>query len=72
MPWSERAAAEFRATGESVGPRDPDREASLSAQELQIAHLVADGLTNKEIAARLYLSPKAEPNRMRAHSVAGP
>ena len=57
-PWTERAAAELRATGESVGPRDPDRRATLTAQELQIAHLVGDGLTNKEIAARLYLSPK--------------
>jgi DNA-binding CsgD family transcriptional regulator len=58
LPWAERAAAELRAAGEPVGRRDPDREASLTAQELQIAHLVADGLTNKEIAARLYLSPK--------------
>lgn len=58
VPWAERAAAELRATGETVGPRSPDREAQLTPQELQIAHLVAAGKTNKEIAARLYLSPK--------------
>jgi len=57
-PWAERAAAELRATGESVGPRTPDRRAQLSPQERQIAQLVAEGKTNKEIAAQLYLSPK--------------
>jgi DNA-binding CsgD family transcriptional regulator len=57
-PWAERAAAELRATGESVGPRTPDRRAQLSPQERQIAQLVGEGKTNKEIAAQLYLSPK--------------
>ena len=57
-PWARRAASELRATGETVGPRTPDREARLTPQELQIAHLVAAGKTNKEIAAQLYLSPK--------------
>jgi DNA-binding CsgD family transcriptional regulator len=57
-PWAERAAAELRATGESVGPRTVDREAQLTPQELQIAKLVAEGRTNKAIAAQLYLSPK--------------
>jgi DNA-binding CsgD family transcriptional regulator len=57
-PWTERAAAELRATGASVGARAPDRAAQLTPQELQIAHLVAEGHTNKEIATQLYLSPK--------------
>ncbi len=57
-PWARRAASELRATGESVGPRTPHRKAQLTPQELQIAQLVADGRTNKEIAAQLYLSPK--------------
>jgi DNA-binding CsgD family transcriptional regulator len=57
-PWVERAAAELRATGETVGPRTPDRRAQLTPQELQIAALVGEGKTNKEIAGQLYLSPK--------------
>jgi DNA-binding CsgD family transcriptional regulator len=57
-PWAERAAAELRATGETVGPRTPDRRGELTPQELQIAALVGEGRTNKEIAAQLYLSPK--------------
>jgi len=58
VPWAERAGAELRATGETVGPRTPDRRGELTPQELQIAALVGEGRTNKEIAARLYLSPK--------------
>jgi DNA-binding CsgD family transcriptional regulator len=57
-PWAERAAVELRATGESVGPRSPDRRSQLSPQELEIARAVGEGKTNKEIAAQLYLSPK--------------
>ena len=55
--WLERATAELRATGVQVAdaaPRLPD----LTPQELHIALLVADGKTNKEIAAALFLSPK--------------
>jgi DNA-binding CsgD family transcriptional regulator len=58
VPWAERAAAELRATGATVGPRTPDRRAELTPQELQIADLVGEGKTNKEIASQLYLSPK--------------
>ncbi|BCY08386.1 helix-turn-helix transcriptional regulator [Actinoplanes sp. L3-i22] len=53
--WAARARLELRATGESVGR--PDREA-LTAQETRIAELAARGLTNKEIAQRLFLSPR--------------
>jgi len=52
------AASELRATGETVGPRTSDRRAELTPQEPQIAGLVGEGRTNKEIAAQLYLSPK--------------
>lgn len=57
-PWAERAAIELRATGEHVRPRNPAATDQLTAQELQVALLVAEGLTNREVAARLFLSPK--------------
>lgn len=57
-PWSERAHSEFRATGEHVPRRRPDDREQLTPQELQIATLVAQGLTNREIGAQIFLSPK--------------
>ena len=54
--WSERARQELRATGEEIGPRTPDARDRLTAQELQIAQLAADGLSNREIGERLFLS----------------
>jgi DNA-binding CsgD family transcriptional regulator len=58
VPWEERAQAELRATGETARRRDPSTLDQLTPQELQIAGLVADGLTNREIAAQLFLSPR--------------
>ncbi len=57
-PWEERAEAELRATGETARKRDPSTLDQLTPQELQIAGLVASGMTNREIAAQLYLSPR--------------
>jgi DNA-binding CsgD family transcriptional regulator len=57
-PWSERAAAELRATGETARKRDPSTAADLTAKEIQIARLVVSGLSNKEVAAQLFLSPR--------------
>lgn len=57
-PWSERAHAELRATGEHVARREPEQREQLTPQELQIATLVAQGLTNREIGAQIFLSPK--------------
>jgi ATP/maltotriose-dependent transcriptional regulator MalT len=48
-PWEERARAELRASGETARRRDPSTRDQLTPQELQIAHLVADGMTNREI-----------------------
>lgn len=56
-PWADRARAELRASGESL--RRPDDGIDLlTPQELQVARLVAEGLSNREIAARLFLSPR--------------
>ena len=56
--WEERAAAELRATGETTRKRDSSTLDELTPQERQIAGLVADGKTNREIATQLFLSPR--------------
>ncbi|HEX4009923.1 MAG TPA: LuxR C-terminal-related transcriptional regulator [Solirubrobacteraceae bacterium] len=57
-PWAERARAELRATGETARKRDPSTRDQLTPQELHIAGLAATGLTNPEIGAQLFLSPR--------------
>ncbi|MFC5063677.1 ATP-binding protein [Actinomycetospora atypica] len=54
--WGDRARQELRAAGEQSRPRTPEAREQLSPQELLIAELAADGLSNREIGARLYLS----------------
>jgi ATP/maltotriose-dependent transcriptional regulator MalT len=56
ITWAERARQELRASGETLRSRGPDRRDDLSPQEMQIAQLAAEGLTNREIAERLFLS----------------
>jgi DNA-binding CsgD family transcriptional regulator len=65
MPWAYRAEAELRATGETARKRDPSTVEQLTPQELQIAGLVSGGLTNKEIAAQLYISPRTVDYHLR-------
>ncbi len=57
-PWAARAELELRATGAIRTPSGARGAESLTPQELQIARLAASGLTNKQIAKRLYLSPR--------------
>jgi DNA-binding CsgD family transcriptional regulator len=57
-PWSEMARRELRASGERSRRRIPEARDQLTAQELQIAQLAAEGLSNREIGQRLYLSPR--------------
>jgi DNA-binding NarL/FixJ family response regulator len=56
IPWSEMARQELRASGERSRRRVPEARDQLTAQELQIAQLAAEGLSNREIGQRLYLS----------------
>jgi ATP/maltotriose-dependent transcriptional regulator MalT len=53
---AQRAQQELRATGETARRRTVETRAQLSPQELQIARMAADGLTNREIGQKLYLS----------------
>ena len=55
-PWAERARQELRAAGESSRRRERDSLDDLTPQELQIVQMVAQGLSNRVIAERLYLS----------------
>lgn len=57
VPWKERAEAELRAAG-AVKRRPAANPDELTAQELRVALRVADGATNREVAAELFLSPK--------------
>jgi len=56
--WAERARVELRASGETARKRDPSTVDQLTPQELQIARLVGEGMSNKEVAAQLFLSPR--------------
>jgi ATP/maltotriose-dependent transcriptional regulator MalT len=56
--FAERAQGELLATGERVRKRTAETRDELTPQELQIARLARDGLSNPEIGARLFLSPR--------------
>jgi DNA-binding CsgD family transcriptional regulator len=58
VPWADRARAELRATGEAVAPPAVDAFDQLTPQELQIVRLVSEGLSNRQAAAQLFLSPR--------------
>jgi ATP/maltotriose-dependent transcriptional regulator MalT len=56
--FAERARRELQATGGTVRKRRAETRDDLTAQERQIAQLARDGLSNPEIGARLFLSPR--------------
>ena len=56
--FAERTRRELLATGEKVRKRSDETRGQLTAQEEQIARLAADGQTNQEIGAQLFLSPR--------------
>jgi DNA-binding CsgD family transcriptional regulator len=55
--FAERARVELRATGERARKRSLDSDEHLTPQEARVAQLVAEGGTNAEIAAQMFISP---------------
>jgi DNA-binding CsgD family transcriptional regulator len=55
--FAERAKLELEATGERARARNLQSRTELTARELQIARLAGDGLTSREIASQLFISP---------------
>ncbi len=53
-----RANQELRASGETARKRDPSTLVKLTPTELQIAQLVTSGLSNQEVAAQCWISPR--------------
>ena len=64
-PWAARAQAELRASGETARKRNPTTRDLLTPQELQISRMVASGMTNPEVAAKLFLSPRTVDYHLR-------
>jgi len=58
--WAQRAEAELRACGVAVADAPGERDAlwELTPQQRQIVRLASDGLTNRQIGDRLFLSPR--------------
>jgi DNA-binding CsgD family transcriptional regulator len=63
--FADRARRELLATGETVRKRRAETRGDLTAQEAQIARLARDGLTNPEIGAQLFISPRTVQYHLR-------
>ncbi|HEX3789706.1 MAG TPA: LuxR family transcriptional regulator [Pseudonocardiaceae bacterium] len=63
--WARRATAELRAAGESVPFAELGTTGQLTTQQLEISRLVAEGATNREIAAQLFVSTRTVDHHLR-------
>ncbi len=63
--FAERTRVELLATGERARQRTAETENKLTPQEAQIARLVSQGDSNREIAAQLFLSPSTVDYHLR-------
>jgi len=63
--FGERARVELEATGEHARRRTVDTLGQLTPQEAQVSRLVAEGNTNREIAAQLFISPSTVEYHLR-------
>jgi DNA-binding CsgD family transcriptional regulator len=65
MGFADRAAQELRATGETVRTRTVGTAGQLTEQELNVARLAREGLTNKDIGGRLFISDRTAEYHLR-------
>ena len=57
-PFATRAGQELRASGETARKRNPSTLTALTPMELQVVQLVTQGLSNKDVATQLWISPR--------------
>jgi DNA-binding CsgD family transcriptional regulator len=63
--WAEQAAGELRAAGHAVQPRPTPVDGELTPHQARIARLVAEGATNREVAAQLLISARTVDHHLR-------
>jgi DNA-binding CsgD family transcriptional regulator len=66
VPWADRTQAELRASGETARRRESNTTFDLTPQEVQVASFVVQGMTNREVAAQMFLSPRTIDYHLRS------